>query len=851
MSDAKSGSPAHDELWTLVRKRLVEEGIAPARADALATALIEPDSRLDALEELEDRLEHLSDVVDRLSTRVEAAADSLEHSSAGMEQRTDGHPAAEAPSPPVAGNGESSIRHPIRAMEHEAEHLREVATRGEDETTPAIVVGGVMMFLIPIVALVLALTLGVTYLVTHGSNSAGPVSAPAFTADELAASPTDNWITNGGSLSNQRYSPLDEITSANVSELKGVWHIHLRGSGTAAKYSAESQPIVYKGTIYVPTGQDDVFAVDAASGKVLWEHKANLNQKISTVCCGWLSRGVALGDGKVYIGQLDGYLVALDQQTGKVVWKTLVMPWQRGYSITSAPLYYDGLVITGASGGEFGIRGRLTAYDAKTGKEAWRFYTIPGPGQPGHDTWPQTGDAWKHGGAPVWQTPSVDPKLGLLYFSTGNAGPDNDGSKRAGKNLFAASIVALDARTGKLRWHYQMVHHDLWDYDAPSPTVLFDALIGGRLRHGIGEAEKTGWLYLLDRTNGKPLFPTPETSVPQEPRQKTWPTQPIPSYPPFVPHAVSEAQYRQVAKQAEQAAGHAVRTLRATRIYTPYWKTPVIMTPGPQGGTNWQPSSYNPDTGMFYVCAQSGPAAYTAETEKPAKQGAVATTQLGSTLTVAGGFGSNAGYFSAIDATTGRIAWQKRWPESCYAGSATTAGNLVFVGRSSGLLQAYDARTGKQLWSFQTGTGANNAPTIFQRNGTQYVVFYAGGNALAASPHGDDLWLFSLNGKLGPAAAPGSGQGVEHAGATPQKSTAGNATAGRATFESNCSTCHGATGRGGNGGPDLTTIPSAKNLQTVIAQVTNGGGGMPSFKRSLTDQEIRDVATFVTTKITK
>jgi PQQ-dependent dehydrogenase (methanol/ethanol family) len=856
MSDVAKRADSHDELWDHVRQRLVEEGLSPQRAEALATALVDPESRVDALTELEDRLDRLTDVVERLATRVEGGAPSIEPAASGPT------PAEPSATTPVAGDGhDSAVRHPIRAAEHEADELRKVATKGESPRTPAIVAGGVMMVLVPLFAIVLAIVLGVAYLVTRDTGSSDV--APAFTADELAALPTDNWITNGGSLANQRYSPLTEITTANVSGLKGVWRTHLRGSALAAKYSAESQPIVYKGTIYVPTGQDDVFAVDAANGKILWEYNANLNQKISTVCCGWLSRGVALGEGKVYIGQLDGNLVALDQKTGKVVWKTLVMPWQQGYSITNAPLYVDGMVITGISGGEYGIRGRLTAYDAETGKEVWRFYTIPGPGETGHETWPAKGDAWKHGGAPIWQTPSVDPELGLLYFSTGNAGPDNDGSGRAGKNLFAASMVALDLKTGKLRWHYQMVHHDIWDYDAPSPTILFDATIDGTLRRGIGEASKTGWLYLLDRTNGKPLFPTPEKPVPQNANQKTWPTQPIPSYSPFVPHAPNDKQYTQVLKQLAQSAGHPVKAIRAKTMFTPYWKTPVVYTPGPQGGTNWQPSSYNPKTQMFYVCAQSGPVASTAETEKPAapKPGAPAQTAIGSTLTVSGGFGSNVGYFSAIDATSGRIVWQKRWPESCYAGSATTAGNLVFVGRSGGELQAYDARNGKQLWSFQTGAGANNAPTIFQRNGTQYVAFYAGGNALAASPHGDDLWLFSLDGTLGPASAPGSGQGTEHAGGTPPpppppppppspSPTAGNATAGQSVFASNCSTCHGATGHGGNGGPDLTTIPSAKNVQRVIEQVTNGGGGMPPFKGTLTDQQIRDVAAYVTTRIT-
>src|SRR6266511_844138 len=310
------------------------------------------------------------------------------------------------------------------------------------------------------------------------SNSSG---APSFSSGELASLPGENWITNGGSISNQRYSPLDQLNTSNVGRLNGIWHIHLR-SGIAGKYSGEAQPIVYKNVMYVVTGADDVFAIDARTGARKWAYRAHLNQKITTVCCGWTSRGVALGDGKVYVGQLDGRLVALDQDTGKVVWSTQVARWQQGYTITSAPLYYDGRIYTGLSGAEYGIRGRVTAFDAKTGKELWRFYTIPGPGQVGHDTWPATGDAWKHGGASVWQTPAVDPKLGLLYFSTGNASPDFSGAKRAGDNLFASSIVAIDAKTGTYRWHFQEVHHDIWDYDAPSPVVLFDVSVGGNVR---------------------------------------------------------------------------------------------------------------------------------------------------------------------------------------------------------------------------------------------------------------------------------------------------------------------------------------------------------------------------------
>jgi quinohemoprotein ethanol dehydrogenase len=343
--------------------------------------------------------------------------------------------------------------------------------------------------------------------------------------------------------------------------------------------------------------------------------------------------------------------------------------------------------------------------------------------------------------------------------------------------------------------------------------------------------------------------------VPQNAFQKTSKTQPFPSYDPVVPHVPSDAQYAQVVKLAKAAAkgGKPVKTIRAKTMFTPYWKTLTVLTPGPQGGTNWQPSSYNPETHMIYVCAQSGITGNTAETGTPAgTKAGVVQAQLGSTLTVGGGFGENAGTFTAVDVTTGKIAWQKKWKESCYAGSTTTKGNLVFIGRSDGHLQAYDARDGKELWSFQTGAGANDAPTVFERNGKEYIVFYAGGNALAASAHGDNLWLLGLDGKLGPAAAPGAGQGVGHAGESGGPTTQkGDPVAGKAVFSGNCSTCHGASGHGGNGGPDLTSIPSAKSLTRVLAQVTNGGNGMPPFKGTLTQKQINDVAAFVIADITK
>ena len=275
--------------------------------------------------------------------------------------------------------------------------------------------------------------------------------APAFARDALVAPPTENWPTNGGNWYNHRYSPLTaDQPRQRRARSKACGARSSSGSGVGTKYSGEAQPLVYDGVIYVVTGADDVFAISVESGEILWSYAANLDAANDVVCCGWTSRGVGLGDGKVFVGQLDGKLVALDQRTGKVAWSVQAERWQEGFTITSAPLYYDGLVITGFAGGEYGIRGRVKAFDANDGKLVWTFYTIPGPGEVGHDTWPQDNELWQHGGASVWQTPAVDPELGLIYFSTGNPGPDFNGVARNGDNLFSASIVAVDAKTGEV-----------------------------------------------------------------------------------------------------------------------------------------------------------------------------------------------------------------------------------------------------------------------------------------------------------------------------------------------------------------------------------------------------------------
>jgi alcohol dehydrogenase (cytochrome c) len=395
-------------------------------------------------------------------------------------------------------------------------------------------------------------------------------SEHALSAAVLTALPTTSWPTNGGNLSNQRYSPLKAIDRSNVAQVKGVWRSRLRGSGTQPQYSGFAAPIVYEGVAYVSTGANDVFALSIDSGEILWQYSANLDPNITSVCCGWNNKGVAISQDKVFIGQLDGKLLALDRATGKTVWSIQAERWQENFSITAAPLYVAApslsspMVIIGFAGGDRGTRSRLKAYDAKDGRLIWTFYTIPGPGEPGHETWPKENDSWKYGGAAIWQTPAVDLELGLVYFSTGNAAPDYNGAFRAGDNLYAASMLAIELATGKYRWHFQQVHHDIWDYDAVNPVVLMDVNLAGKTRKAIVEVGKTGWAYILDRETGKPLIGIDEKPVPQEPRQKTAATQPFPRGDAIVP------QFIEIAPE-----GHAL--VNDGRIFTPFFgKDPTL-----------------------------------------------------------------------------------------------------------------------------------------------------------------------------------------------------------------------------------------------------------------------------------
>ena len=584
---------------------------------------------------------------------------------------------------------------------------------------------------------VLALVAIVTLALPTTSLAQSTPAQPSFrspTQDELAKTTAGgiNWITFGGALNDQRYSTLDQVNTGNVSGLKGAWMTRL-GSGEGFKYRFEADPIVIDGVLYLATGNDDIFALDATTGRILWQWQSQIPRDIATICCGWANRGVSSGMGMIYAGLLDASVVALDQKTGKQVWRMQLEDYHNGYTITAATRFYDGMVFTGISGGEFGIRGRVYALDARTGKEIWRFYTVPGPNDIGGDSWPSDGVSYLHGGGAVWQAPAIDPESGLMYFSTGNAGSWR-GDERPGDNLFTSSIVALDYKTGQYKWHFQQVHHDIWDLDSSSPVVLFDQTYNGQPRKGLFECSKTGWCYILDRTNGQPLTGIDERAVPQEPRQATAATQPYPRGDSFV----------------DQCAVPVEGFPLLGCVFTPYWEVPVAYRPSIEGAATYNALSYDPKTGLIYALgheiehtlsvkpADFVPGRWWIEASVGLPPGA----PISSTVT-------------ALDSRTNKIVWQKRRDGGDSKGDLSTAGGLLFAGNPDGTLKAWDATNGNDVWSFQTGLGIAAPPMTYSVNGDQYVVVVAGGNVGGnATPNGDAVWAFKLNGTLDPAQAP-------------------------------------------------------------------------------------------------
>lgn len=537
-----------------------------------------------------------------------------------------------------------------------------------------------------------------------------------------------DFSTVGGNLANQRFSSLAQITPANISQLGGAWVVHTTGQSGGG--NMEATPVVVNGVMYIPTGTGGVMAIDAATGAIRW--------KFQSPNGGSTNRGVAVGEGKVFSSGGGNTLVAIDQETGELAWNAKV--GDRGTTVAPA-VYYDGLVYMGVSGGEAGARGHFGAFDAKTGKEVWGFWSTPAPGERGSDTW--EGDSWKYGGGPFWTQPAIDPELGMIYLAVGNASPDFDGTKRGGDNLFTDSIVALDLKTGAYKWHFQEVHHDIWDYDNECAPVLADVKVHGRERKILMHAGKTGLMYIYDRTNGKPLVGIEEKPVPQEPRMKTSPTEPIPIGDSFVPTCPEP--------------GSVAPGAKSSCIFGAYWDEPVVMAPGTQGGNSWSPMAFDPKTGLLYVPGTILNSAYSLRRQDwDTETNRFRTVGNPPPAFVKPAGEPRAGTLTAMDPTTNKIVWQKRmkYPFGTGSGLLTTAGGLIFHGESDGRLVAYDVKNGNELWSFQTGAGADAPVITYEVNGQQYVAILSGGSSYQISQHGDNLWAFKLGGTAPPAVAP-------------------------------------------------------------------------------------------------
>jgi alcohol dehydrogenase (cytochrome c) len=508
-----------------------------------------------------------------------------------------------------------------------------------------------------------------------------------------AASEPQNWLTYGGSYQSQRFSTLNQITPANVKNLEQKWVLQDQVFG-----AWESNPLVVDGIMYVTERPNDVIALDAKTGKVFWLYRYT-NSPDARVCCGANNRGVAMLGQTLYMGTLDAHLVAIDSRNGRPLWNVAVGDPKSGYSITMAPLAVKDKIIVGMGGGEYGIRGFIAAYDAATGKEAWRFNTIPGPGEPGHETWSE--EDWRTGGASAWVTGSFDPALNTIYWGVGNPGPDWNPDQRHGDNLYSDSVVALDADTGKLKWHFQFSPNDPYDYDSVQVPVLADIQWQGRPTKVMMWGNRNGYFYVLDRTNGKFLLGQPFVKV-------NWSSGLDKNGRPMI---------------TPQPAG-----------------SPTY--PGVQGGTNWYPPSYSPSTGYFYLSAWENYAAIF----RPEEQKYVAGRNFsGGGFTILSptpgaptiGVGRRgpinnwtsevgSGATIAIDPQTGKRVWSFPQYDVTDAGMLTTASDILFTGGREGYFYALDAKTGKELWKASLGGSIVNAPITFQIDGKQYVSTISG-----------------------------------------------------------------------------------------------------------------------------
>ena len=492
-----------------------------------------------------------------------------------------------------------------------------------------------------------------------------------------AADEPQNWLMYSGTLDSQRFSRLDQVHKANVSELELKWAYQIPEMDRA-----ETVPLVVDGVMFITESPSNVVAVDAGSGRLYWRYDHELPDDLR-ICCGRNNRGVAILGETLFMSTLDAHLVAIDARTGSLKWNAEVADYSKGYSKTAAPLVVKGLVITGIAGGEYGIRGLLDAYQAETGERAWRLYTIPGPGDRDHGTW--AGDSWKTGGSPTWITGAYDPDLNLVYWGTGNPGPDWNGEVRMGDNLYSDSALAVNADSGELQWYFQFTPWDVHDWDAIQVPILADLEFGGEPRKLMLWANRNAFYYTLDRETGEFLVGTPFA-------KQTW----------------------------AEGLDENGRPIRAPgKLPTPDGN---IVSPAIGGGTNWWSAAYSPRTELYYVNAYDGEQEFFIR-EQEYREGEQFT----------GGGAQNvepsAKYKSAIralDPRNGERRWEFEIQSRSTSGLLATAGDLVFGGTVDGYFFALDAETGKELWHIGVGARVHTAPMTYAVNGEQLVTITAG-----------------------------------------------------------------------------------------------------------------------------
>ena len=488
-----------------------------------------------------------------------------------------------------------------------------------------------------------------------------------------SAKEPQNWMTYSGDYSGKRFSALDQINTKNASTLVAKWVYQ-----TAATGKLETTPLVVDGILYATAQDDRAFALDARTGRPIWMYQHQLPGDIRP-CCGRVNRGLAILGDKVFMGTLDAHVIALDAKSGNVMWDVAAADYRTGHSFTVAPLAVKNLIVIGISGGEYGVRGFIDAYDADTGARKWRFYAVPGPGEPGHDTW--EGDSWKVGGAPAWNTGTYDPGTNQIFWPTGNPAPSNRGAGRAGDNLFSNSLLALDADTGKLNWYFQFTKHDEHDWDATQVPIIIDK--DGK--HLLAQANRNGFFYVLDRTNGKLISASAYGKI-------TW-------------------------SDEKDKDGRPVATKQASPTLEGH-----TVCPGAAGTTNFMPPTYDPQTGLFYVSTRDQCDVFSTAPQ-PFEPG---HAFYGSAYFPSDEAEPYLGFLKGIDPTNGEVKQKFQHTSPTWSGVLSTAGGLIFSGDAEGNFIAFDASSLKPLWHFQMGGAVYAGPMAYAVDGKEYVAIAAG-----------------------------------------------------------------------------------------------------------------------------